>query len=83
MQKSGDLTNGKVEVKTNFLFGSTVEFSCLEGKYKAIQKQDFSFQLMYIMHSCVSKMEWCKKVFIENSHFHTTYSSLSVTNLDS
>uniref|UniRef100_A0A8C3VPV9 Sushi domain-containing protein n=1 Tax=Catagonus wagneri TaxID=51154 RepID=A0A8C3VPV9_9CETA len=27
----GDLTNGKVEVKTNFLFGSTIEFSCSEG----------------------------------------------------
>ncbi|KAM7235326.1 hypothetical protein CapIbe_014146 [Capra ibex] len=27
----GDLPNGKVEVKTDFLFGSTVEFSCSEG----------------------------------------------------
>ncbi|XP_058392986.1 zona pellucida sperm-binding protein 3 receptor-like [Diceros bicornis minor] len=27
----GDLTNGKVEVKTDFLFGSTTEFSCSEG----------------------------------------------------
>ncbi|XP_068397749.1 zona pellucida sperm-binding protein 3 receptor-like [Eschrichtius robustus] len=26
-----DLPNGKVEVKTDFLFGSTVEFSCSEG----------------------------------------------------
>uniref|UniRef100_A0A8C6CZI9 Sushi domain-containing protein n=1 Tax=Moschus moschiferus TaxID=68415 RepID=A0A8C6CZI9_MOSMO len=27
----GDLLNGKVEVKTDFLFGSSVEFSCSEG----------------------------------------------------
>ncbi|XP_043780059.1 C4b-binding protein alpha chain-like [Cervus elaphus] len=27
----GDLPNGKVEVKTDFLFGSTIEFSCSEG----------------------------------------------------
>ncbi|XP_068842502.1 LOW QUALITY PROTEIN: C4b-binding protein alpha chain-like [Capricornis sumatraensis] len=27
----GDLPNGKVEVKTDFLFGSAVEFSCSEG----------------------------------------------------
>ncbi|EDM09859.1 complement component 4 binding protein, alpha, isoform CRA_a [Rattus norvegicus] len=27
----GDLQNGKVEVKTDFLFGSQIEFSCSEG----------------------------------------------------
>ncbi|XP_036765751.2 zona pellucida sperm-binding protein 3 receptor-like [Manis pentadactyla] len=27
----GDLPNGKVEVKTDFLFGSVIEFSCSEG----------------------------------------------------
>lgn len=27
----GDLRNGQVEVKTNFLFGSQIEFSCSEG----------------------------------------------------
>ncbi|XP_010852569.1 PREDICTED: zona pellucida sperm-binding protein 3 receptor-like [Bison bison bison] len=29
----GDLPNGKIEVKTDFLFGSTVEFSCSEGYF--------------------------------------------------
>ncbi|XP_055459299.1 C4b-binding protein alpha chain-like [Psammomys obesus] len=33
----GDLHNGHVEVKTDFSFGSQIEFSCSEGKEQAFQ----------------------------------------------